>query len=350
MAAPVIAGTPTLFASSTSGSAITLARPSGVVNGHVLVAVLRTMGSTSPDDFVLSGWTRRGYPFIPNAGSRVFGIYTHPVTDVTSEPSSYTFTKSVADTRLTGVMFVVQGVNLARPVMGQATNWSSAGMTNTVTGYSLDTGEQGMEILAYATEIVSPNASEPTATPTTQVALAPSAAGTSTTRSVVWVGARSVTVVGGDASLTWSSSAGSAATAVTLRGLPDPVTATGTLALSGAGSRQIGVIRAATGTVSLSGTAERALSVATEAAGALALTGEGVAGFRVDRTADGVLTVDGTASVAVEVQATAVGALTLSGSGVLVQHVEFPKSRTLTPQPVDHTLTGVEITHTLEDA
>ncbi|WP_344013849.1 hypothetical protein [Microbacterium natoriense] len=280
----------------------------------------------------------------------MFGIYTHPVTDVTGEPSSYTFTKSVSDARLSGAMFAVQGVNLARPVMGQATNWSSVGMTNTITGYSLDTSEQGLEILAYATEIVSPNASEPTATPASQVALVPSAAGTTTTRTVIWVGSRAITSAGGDASLTWTSSAGSAATAVTLRGFPDPVTATGSVALSGTASRQVGVSRAATGGVALSGTAQRALGVSGSATGGLALSGVGDATVQMSRAAEGPLSLAGTATFTIQVQATATGIITLNGTGTVLKHVNFPSNATLTPVAVTNTLTEVPYSRTLEDA
>jgi len=223
MVAPTVVGTPTTFASATSGSTIVLDKPAGVQNGDMLVAVLRTNGSTSSADFALAGWTRRGYTFKPNDGAgRVFGIYTHPVTDVTTEPSTYTFSKAVADARRVGAMFLVRGVDLTNPVAGNSVNWDATATPRVqLNSFAVDTTDAALLVYAWGVEIVSPNATAPTVTPSTAVALVPSAAGTSTTRTTIWAGAEPISggATTGARSLTWASATGEAASGVVLRGL-----------------------------------------------------------------------------------------------------------------------------------
>ncbi|WP_341935355.1 hypothetical protein MRBLWO14_001002 [Microbacterium sp. LWO14-1.2] len=223
MVAPTVVGTPTTFASATSGSTIVLDKPAGAQNGDMLVAILRTNGSTSAADFALTGWTRRGYTFKPNDGAgRVFGIYTHPVTDATTEPSTYTFSKAVADARRVGAMFLVRGVDLTNPVAGNSVNWDATATPRVqLNSFAVDTTDAALLVYAWGVEIVSPNATAPTITPSTAVALVPSAAGTTTTRTTIWAGAEPISggATTGARSLTWASATGEAASGVVLRGL-----------------------------------------------------------------------------------------------------------------------------------
>lgn len=223
MVAPTVVGTPTTFASATSGSTIVLDKPVGVQNGDMLVAVLRTNGSTSAADFALAGWTRRGYTFKPNDGAgRVFGIYTHSVTDATTEPATYTFSKAVADARRVGALFIVRGVDITNPVAGNSVGWDATATPRVqLNSFPLDTTDAALLVYAWAVEIVSPNAATPTVAPSAAVALVPSATGTSTTRTTIWVGSEPISgsAATGARSLTWASATGEAASGVVLRGL-----------------------------------------------------------------------------------------------------------------------------------
>lgn len=225
MAAPLVVGSATTFAAAASGATITLAKPTGMQTGDLLVAVLRTNGSTSPDDFAASGWTRHGSPFVPSsAAERVTGLHIHPVADAASEPAEYVFTKSVADSRRVGALFIVRGVDLTDPIAGESVNANSdANPTIQLNSYSVDTADPTLQIYAWANEVVAPNVSEPISSPGTQIALVPSAAGTSVTRSTVWVGSEPLAAIEtGAKSLTWdTSTSGSAATGMTLRGKAD---------------------------------------------------------------------------------------------------------------------------------
>ncbi|MCT1363983.1 hypothetical protein [Microbacterium sp. p3-SID131] len=371
MVAPEVVGTATTFASATSGATVVLDRPGGVQDGDMLVAVLRTPGSTSPTDFTLSGWTRRGYTFIPNdAAGRVTGIFTHPVTSAASEPASYTFTKSVADARRVGAMFIVRGVDLTDPVLGQSTGWNASGSPTIVLNpFAVASADPALFLYAWATEIVSPNATEPTATPGTAIALVPSSAGTGSIRTTVWVGSEVLaSTSSGSKSLTWSSAAAQAATGVVLRGLnvvsragdgsvsvvgsatralAVAVVASGGVSVTGAASAAVTVSRAADGAVSVSGAAAVAVAVSRAADGVVAVVGAAVAVVGVAVAAPGAVTVGAVASVALVVAVDAVGAVTVVGAAV-VKGPPFPDVLTLAGGVDQYTLDGSVEVLTLE--
>lgn len=226
MAAPTLVSPPTTFASNTSGNTITLARPQGVQNGDLLVAALRTNGSTSATDFSMPGWQRRGFVFIPNdPAGRVLGIFTRAIVDIASEPTAYVATKDAADTRRVGALATFRGVDLTNPIAGQAAGWTTNGATVNTHAFSVDTTDEVLLVYAWGAEVVSPNASAPAAPPagSTSIALVPSEAGTTATRSVLWVGSEpSATTAPGAKSLTWTSASGASAAAIALRAAPAP--------------------------------------------------------------------------------------------------------------------------------
>lgn len=225
MAVPTLVAS-TTYASDVSGATIPLALPSGGQNGDFAVAYLRTNGSNSPTDFALAGWTRRGYVFIPNdPAGRVLGIYTHPVTDITTEPSTLTFVKSVADSRRVGVLELWRGVDLTSPIAGQALGWTTTGNVVNTHAFAVDTTADSALLYVWGNEVVSPNASAPTVLPpgSTATALVPSTAGTAVTRSVIWVGHETIaSTAPGVRNLTWASVSGASAAAIALRGISTP--------------------------------------------------------------------------------------------------------------------------------
>ena len=226
--APQIIGGATTAAGVTSSTSVTLARPSGVQAGDVLIAVLRTNGSSSPSDFALAGWTRRGFAFVPNdSAGRVLGLFTHVVNDPGAEPAAYTFAKSVADTRWVGAMFILRGVDLESPISGASAGFTATASPTIAThAFSTDSADQQLLVYAWGAEIVSPAATEPVSTPagSSQVALVPSSAGTSATRTTLWVGVETVAATAVPSkTLTWASAAGPSALAVAFRGSEEVV-------------------------------------------------------------------------------------------------------------------------------
>lgn len=222
--APVVAGGVMTAAGTSSTATITLTRPSGAQNSDLLVAVLRTNGNTSPTDFVRAGWVRRGYPFIPSDSSgRVTTLMIHRITDLASEPSSYAFTKTVADDRQVGAMFILRGVDSVSPVTGESPGTDvTTPPTIRSRAFTTDTAESQLLVYVWASEITAPNATAPVNTPpgSTQIALVQSASGTSSTRSTIWVGCEVIATSAVDArALTWTTANGVAAIAVAFRGI-----------------------------------------------------------------------------------------------------------------------------------
>lgn len=223
MAVPTQVGSVTTFASATSGNTITLSKPSGLQNGDMLLAFLRANGTTSTNDFSLTGWTRRGAAFFASdPAGRVIGIFAKPITDAANEPATYTFTKSVSEGRRSGAMAIFRGVDLSDPFVGQSVNYDAAPSPRIqLNSFSLNSTDPALLVGMWGTEIVSPNASEPTIPFGTQVALVPSQTGTAATRTVLYVGTETVSgsTSTGHKSVTWSSSTGASATGLVLRGI-----------------------------------------------------------------------------------------------------------------------------------
>lgn len=229
MPAPIVVGTPTTNFANSSTNNLVLTRPTGTQNGEMLGVLLRSNGSTSPTDFACTGFIRYGYPFVPNdAAGRVLSLQLHPVTDITSEPTTYTFLKSVADTRVDGIMFRISGVDLASPILGNSTGWNAAGAPVVVlNSFSLSEAVAGLLIYGWGAEVTSGNASAPSVTPGTQIGLVATDTLTTVTRTVLWAGSEPITAsTAPSKSLTWTgpggTPSGASATGVVLRGLADP--------------------------------------------------------------------------------------------------------------------------------
>lgn len=375
MAAPVIVGTATIYASAVSGNTVVLDRGTALADGDFALAFLRTNGSTSPTDFALSGWVRRGYPFVPNdASGRVFGVYSHPVPTASSEPATSTFAKSVSDARRVGAMVIVRGVDLTNPIAGNSTGWDATPSPRIqLNSFAVDTADPTLLVYAWANEITSPTATAPTIVPGTELALVPSSAGTGATRTTIWVGWEQISATStGHKNLTWAGTpAGPAATGVVLRGL-NVVTTSGTVTAAAgvSGTVAVEVARAATVTAggTLTGSATSEVSRDATVAAAASLTGTvgavsitrtalltaaaAVAGAAVaDVTVAAVVAVSVSVSsvVVLQVERSAVVAVTVSVSGA-VKGPPIPDVRVLDEVAFVHSLTGIPVSHTLEDA
>lgn len=226
--APVPVGAATKYETEVSGSDVILARPPEATTGMTLVAAIRTNGSATAADYACAGFTHRGHPFIPNdAAGRVLSLFTHYISDIATEPASYTFTNAAATGRRVGVMQAFSGVDPTNPVAGNDPGWNAAGKpTIILNSFAVDSDNNHLLIYAWGNEVVSPNASAPTSVPGTQLALAASRSTTDATRSVLWLGYEPIAATtAGPESLTWASSSGESASGFVLRGLASaPVT------------------------------------------------------------------------------------------------------------------------------
>lgn len=227
MVRPYVVGTPTVAVSTTpSGTTVlTFTLPAGAQTGDVVVADVRTNSSTSPTDFSSPGFTRQGFTFKPSdPAGRVLGQFTRPIANIATEPATYVFTKAIADSRSTGNMYLVRGVDVTNLSAGRSLGWTEVAPTVSTHAFSTDTAEPCLLVYAYGNEVITPNQSAPTATPGTQIALSASPGNTTVTRSVLWSGYEPVdsTTIPAKA-LTWASVSGAAASAFVLRGIPDPV-------------------------------------------------------------------------------------------------------------------------------
>lgn len=220
--APIPVGTISKYETEVSGSDIIFTRPAAATTGMTLVVGIRTNASNTASDYSCSGFTHRGHPFIPNdAAGRVLSLFTHYISDINAEPATYTFVNATATGRRVGLMQAFSNVDSANPSAGSDPGWNAAGKpTILLNSFSVDTTDDCLLIYAWGNEVVSPNATAPTAVPGTMLGLASSRATTDATRSVMWMGYEPIAAsTAGPESLTWASSSGESAIGFVLRGL-----------------------------------------------------------------------------------------------------------------------------------
>jgi hypothetical protein len=220
--APIPVGTISKYETEVSGSDIIFTRPAAATTGMTLVVGIRTNASNTAADYSCSGFTHRGHPFIPNdAAGRVLSLFTHYISDINAEPATYTFVNATATGRRVGLMQAFSNVDSTNPSAGSDPGWNAAGKpTILLNSFSVDTTDDCLLIYAWGNEVVSPNATAPTAVPGTMLGLAASRATTDATRSVMWMGYEPIAAsTAGPESLTWASSSGESAIGFVLRGL-----------------------------------------------------------------------------------------------------------------------------------
>lgn len=114
MSAPQWAGSP-VIAGAASGTSLTIGKPTAVVNGDVLVAVVRAQGTVATAVTVPSGWARAGS--VNGASDRAQGIFYKLVTDATTEPATYVF-GGWSSGRSVAAMRSLRGVDPANTIGG----------------------------------------------------------------------------------------------------------------------------------------------------------------------------------------------------------------------------------------
>lgn len=220
-----VVGTPTTGASA-SGTSITIATPSGILDGDLLVAVIRGQDSAGTTDFALAGWTRRGPAFVAsNVIARIMGIYTKPILDATVEPGSYTFNHTGASGRIAGSIFIVRGADLDDPIQVNSPDYFTTTVTNGTRLPSLTATAPGLLIGLAANEVVSPNSSTPTfPSGTTPIVTAPSSAGTGSSRTVAVAYYEILSGAGatGNKDTVWLSSSSASSHGIIINNVPPP--------------------------------------------------------------------------------------------------------------------------------
>ena len=90
-------------ATPSSGTTITVAKPSGTVEGDVLVALVMVQGTTTQQSITPpAGWTAVGGGGVPSGSVRIGGVWYRVAGG--SEPASYTFTVAVTMNQSVGVL------------------------------------------------------------------------------------------------------------------------------------------------------------------------------------------------------------------------------------------------------
>lgn len=224
--APVPVGTISKYETEVSGSDVVFTRPAAAATGMTLVVGIRTNSSTTGANYSCSGFGPRGHAFIPNdPAGRVLSLFTHYIADITAEPATYTFVNAGGTTgRRVGLMQAFSNVDSVSPSAGADPGWNAAGKpTIILNSFSVDTMNDCLFIYAWGNEIISPNATAPTAVPGTMLGIASSRATTDATRSVLWMGYEPIAAsTAGPESLTWTASSGESAIGFVLRGLASP--------------------------------------------------------------------------------------------------------------------------------
>jgi len=239
-ATPAVVGTPTSYAGATAVNGtvtVDIPRPLGMVNGDYVFVFFRHQTGTASGEPTIPSFTHYGPAFIPNnTTDRVNAFLGHLVTDVDSEPASYTASISIGagNTRCVAVAFLVRGVHQTNPIAGYYDSYAG---TNIAGGVRTDsyavTDAPVLTLFAAAAEFSASLDHTPLTLPSgySLVTKAVTSENLSASRTFAWVGAKETTASTTDApAITWGTPSATAAQSISLRGIP-----TGEIDPAGAG-------------------------------------------------------------------------------------------------------------------
>lgn len=245
--APYVVGIPTTYINWTS-TGFSIDKPSGLINGDYVVAVLRGQSSTVTVAPSSPGFTRLGPAFVLSSSSfRMIGFYGHPVTDSALEPAAYTFsfTAGATNNRVVATAFIVRGVNIDNPLAGFHDDYGGTLITNgrQVEPYATDSVPI-LQLFAGSSEFAASNDHTPTSLPAgyslVQDVVTTTSLGSS--RSYLWVGSKTLSASPTSAdNITWGVISGPAAESIALRAAASPGSAPEGLGYSMANGAGIGV-------------------------------------------------------------------------------------------------------------
>lgn len=223
-----VIGAPTMHTGFT-GSEFTLNRPADAQTGDYVVVAVRGQSSTVSVQPASDGFTRLGPAFVPSTNTyRLNGFYGRPIIDIDTEPESYTFTLTAAETntRFLAAALLVRGVNLEAPLAGYANSYGGTAITGgvRVEAYTLaDTPV--LSLFMAGAEFTASNDHVPSVTPIgyNQDLLLASSPALASSRTVLWVGSKEQLTSPVDAgSITWVTPVAPVAEGISLRTIDTP--------------------------------------------------------------------------------------------------------------------------------
>lgn len=228
---PVVVGTSTTYAGNTT-TGFTINRPSGGASNDYIVVAVRGQSGTGTVGPASAGFTRIGPAYVASSTTyRINGFYAKPISDISTEPTSYDFTMTTGtgNVRLVATAFLVRGVDLANPVAGYFDSYGGTTITNgrQVDSYALS-ASPALALFMGASEFAAPNDHVPVTLPSNYNPISSVVTSTNlgSSRTYLWVGAKEESTATAAASMTWGTPSGAAAEGVALRGTssvpPDP--------------------------------------------------------------------------------------------------------------------------------
>lgn len=241
---PTVIGTPVNYITGSMTTGFTINRPDGATTGDYVLVVLRAQSSTTTSDPSSPGFTRLGPAFsASDVPARVNGFYGRPITNIDTEPLTYTFTVNTgASTRLIATAILVRGVDVTNPLTGFSNSYSGVAITGgrSVASYPVDSTPT-LAIFMGASEFTATNDHIPLTTPSgyTSVAALTTSTDLGISRTYLWVGTRKITASPTpSADITWTNGTGQAVESISLRGIvatQTPVEGNGAVAYNGNG-------------------------------------------------------------------------------------------------------------------
>lgn len=278
--------TPTLIGvtsgGAASGTTVTVAVPSGLADGDILIALIRGQGTaTGTTPASATGFTAAHGQA---NGDRVHIIMYHVVTSAAGEPTSYTFNTNGSSGRIVASLSAWRSANTTSPIAGTSPTQAFSTTTEALNSFTIASASEDVAVInLFSDERTSGQSHIPTSTPSgyTTVANVQNTLDSSTTGSRTFIYSGTEPFTGSttvpSATLVMPSGvSGARGSAIALRGVAGApartaegivtlsgvgtaaggsvsVTATGGVTLSGVGN--LGQLRTATGGVVLSGSA-----------------------------------------------------------------------------------------------
>jgi hypothetical protein len=134
---PTAIGVATTFATPSAVTTFAVSKPSGIIDGDLLVLAVSAQTQTATADFSSSGWTRISKPFAGSSSTyRLMAFYARPVASASalSSTTSFTFTSTDSGSggRVAAEMFIVRGADLTN-ITTATSPYGVAGTLRTVT-------------------------------------------------------------------------------------------------------------------------------------------------------------------------------------------------------------------------
>lgn len=185
---PAIVDATITSARASSTNTLVIAKPAGVVDGDLLVAVLHNQNGGNP--FAMPGGFVQAHTLTNGANIRSTQIAIYPVQAAGTVPASFTFSASGVG-RAVGVMFRVTGVKLADALAGANASWTEAPPTQVTAAETATDAPLGLALHVAVSQMTAANGAgiPTTVTPAgaTKVIELPSSDDLGITRSVLSV-------------------------------------------------------------------------------------------------------------------------------------------------------------------